>query len=229
MAKLQIALDFIDLNQALEMAGKVAPYCDILEAGTPLVKSVGMECVRQLKKSFPLKLIFADLKTMDAGEIEVNLAASAGANYVSVMAAASVKTVTSAINTGKAHNVEVVFDLMGTIDKLKRAQELQELGVQYLHIHTGLDEQTEGQDPLETLTVIAQNTSIQLTVAGGINSNNLIKVLTVPKVDIVMIGSAITSAGNPAESAKIFYRRLKTIKLDKLWNTKEFSKKYRKY
>lgn len=206
MAKLQIALDYIDLSQALEMAKKVAPYCDILEAGTPLVKSVGMECVRQLKKNFPQKLIFADLKTMDAGEIEVNLAALAGANYVSVMSAASAKTVTSALNTGKGKKVEVVFDLMGTVDKLKRALELQNLGVQYLHVHTGLDEQAEGQEPLETLELISQNTSVQLTVAGGINSSNIDKVLAISKVDIVMIGSAITSSQDPIQAAEKLYK-----------------------
>ena len=206
MPKLQVALDFIDLKQALEMAVKVAPFCDILEAGTPLVKSVGMECIRQLKKNFPQKLIFADLKTMDAGEIEVNLAAKAGANYVSITACASTKTITSALNTAKEKSITVVFDLMGTVDKLNRAKELQNMGVQYVHVHTGLDEQSEGQDPLETLTLIAQNTDVQLTVAGGINSSNINKILLIPKVEIVMVGQAITSSFNPQEEARKLYQ-----------------------
>jgi 3-hexulose-6-phosphate synthase len=44
--KLQVALEFAEMEPALEVAKAVAPWVDILEAGTPLIKSAGLEVVR---------------------------------------------------------------------------------------------------------------------------------------------------------------------------------------
>src|SRR5207245_2766191 len=83
---LQVALDHMHLKRALLAAKEaVDGGADWLEAGTPLVKSEGIEVVRQLKKSFPGKTIVADLKTMDTGAFEVEIAAKAGADVITVM------------------------------------------------------------------------------------------------------------------------------------------------
>src|SRR3989449_404458 len=89
---LQVALDHMHLKRALLAAKEaVDGGADWLEAGTPLVKSEGIEVVRQLKKSFPGKTIVADLKTMDTGAVEGGLnsetvgdALKAGASIVIV-------------------------------------------------------------------------------------------------------------------------------------------------
>src|SRR5881396_2262860 len=83
---LQVALDHMHLKRALLAAAEaVEGGADWLEAGTPLIKSEGMEVVRQLKKTFPGTTIVADLKTMDTGAFEVEIAAKAGADVVTVM------------------------------------------------------------------------------------------------------------------------------------------------
>ena len=47
---LQLALDFVDLHRALLVAERAVPGgVDWVEAGTPLIKSAGLEAVRQLK------------------------------------------------------------------------------------------------------------------------------------------------------------------------------------
>ena len=56
---------------------------DWIETGTPLIKSEGMDSVRKLKKTFPDHTILADMKTVDTGAMEVEMAAKAGAAYVS--------------------------------------------------------------------------------------------------------------------------------------------------
>ena len=46
---LQVALDYVNLHRALKAAEEaVAGGADWLEAGTPLIKSEGMNCVREL-------------------------------------------------------------------------------------------------------------------------------------------------------------------------------------
>ncbi len=60
---LQVALDFVDMHRALKAAEEaVLGGADWLEAGTPLIKSEGLNCLRQLKAKFPDKVIVADMK-----------------------------------------------------------------------------------------------------------------------------------------------------------------------
>ena len=48
--KLQLALDFVDLHRAVRVAEKAVPAgVDWVEAGTPLIKSEGLDAVRELK------------------------------------------------------------------------------------------------------------------------------------------------------------------------------------
>ena len=61
--KLQIAFDFIDLDQGLRIAVETSPPADWLEVGTSLIKSAGIVEVRRFKEGFPKKEIVADMKT----------------------------------------------------------------------------------------------------------------------------------------------------------------------
>ena len=84
--RLQVALDFENLDDALAISREVAPFIDILEAGTPLIKSEGVRAIQTLKDAHPDKLVCADLKTVDAGYLEVKMAAKAKADIVTVLA-----------------------------------------------------------------------------------------------------------------------------------------------
>src|SRR5207247_296676 len=85
---------------------------DWLEAGTPLVKSEGIEVVRQLKKSFPGKTIVADLKTMDTGAFEVEIAAKAGADVITVMGVTDDATILEAVRAARRYGSKIMVDLM---------------------------------------------------------------------------------------------------------------------
>ncbi|MCY7288092.1 MAG: orotidine 5'-phosphate decarboxylase, partial [Cryobacterium sp.] len=61
--KLQVAMDVLTTDAALELAAKVAPYVDIIELGTPLIKAEGLRAVTAIKAAHPDKTVFADLKT----------------------------------------------------------------------------------------------------------------------------------------------------------------------
>ena len=66
---LQLALDYIELEPALEMARLVRDEVDIIELGTPLVKAEGMRAVRAIREACPDNLILADMKTPDVGAL----------------------------------------------------------------------------------------------------------------------------------------------------------------
>ena len=86
-AILQVALDLLDLKRALQIAEEsVDGGADWIEAGTPLIKSEGIQAVRSLRDRFPEATIVADMKVADTGAIEVEMAAKAGADIVCILA-----------------------------------------------------------------------------------------------------------------------------------------------
>ncbi|MCJ2532122.1 MAG: orotidine 5'-phosphate decarboxylase, partial [Candidatus Thermoplasmatota archaeon] len=139
---LQVALDFMHLNRALQAAKEaVEGGADWIEAGTPLIKSEGVEAVRALKRAFPDRVIVADLKIMDTGAYEVEIAAKAGAEVISVMVVTDDATVLEAVKAARRYGSKVMGDLMAVEEKVKRAREVEALGVDYLCHHVSIDEQ----------------------------------------------------------------------------------------
>lgn len=193
-ARLQIALDFIELDRALQVAREaVAGGADILEAGTPLIKSVGLEAVRQLRAEFPKVVVAADMKVMDAGRIEVEAAAKAGAKTVHVLAAASDSTIEECVVAARDYGAEIVADLLETEDPVKRAKEVAQLGVDYVGVHTAIDMQMRGENPFELLARLARAVEVPICVAGGIHSESAAKAVEAG-ASVVIVGGAVTKA-----------------------------------
>ncbi|MDR0766974.1 MAG: orotidine 5'-phosphate decarboxylase, partial [Methanosarcinales archaeon] len=83
MVKIQVALDVVEPDRAIKIAEEATlGGADWIEAGTPLIKSAGMDIIRRLREAFPDNVIIADMKTMDVGAFEVEMAAKSGANIV---------------------------------------------------------------------------------------------------------------------------------------------------
>src|SRR2546428_11447218 len=81
--KVQVALDLIRMEDALRIAGPAnRAGVEWVEAGTPLIKSEGIRSVRELKRALPAAVVVADMKTLDAGAIETEIAFEAGAPTV---------------------------------------------------------------------------------------------------------------------------------------------------
>lgn len=199
--KLQLAMDVLTLEAALELSGKVAEYVDIIELGTPLVKNAGLSAVTAIKQAHPDKIVFADLKTMDAGELEADIAFKAGADLVTVLGVADNSTITGAIKAGKAHGKGVVVDLIGVEDKAARAKEVTELGATFVEMHSGLDEQAQEGYDLNALLTAGKESGVSFSVAGGVKLAT-IKDVQASGADVAVIGGGIYSADVPAQAAK---------------------------
>lgn len=194
---LQVALDLTDIETAISIAEKAARGgAHWLEVGTPLIKTEGMRAVELLKRRFPDRKIVADLKTMDTGALEVEIAARHGADVVSILAVADDKTIMDAVKVARRYGVRVMVDLIGVKDKVKRAKELEEMGVDYILVHTGIDEQLQGKSPLEDLENVIKAVKIPVAVAGGLNLETIPKVVELGAT-IIIVGGAITKAKDP--------------------------------
>ncbi len=199
---LQLALDFVDLKRALKNAtAGIVGGVDWLEAGTPLIKSEGLQAVRELRRLFPQTTIVADMKIMDTGRVEVEAAAKAGADIVDVLGAASEATIRECIQAGKNYGAKIVVDMIAVDDVLAKAQLVEKLGANYVTVHCAVDEQMEGKDPFETLRLVSQTLSIPVGVAGGINSETAAQAVAAG-ASIVIVGGAINKALEPEQAAR---------------------------
>ena len=214
---LQVALDLLNQDRAIKIAkDSVKGGADWIEVGTPLIKSEGMDIVRKLRETFPKHTIIADMKTMDTGAFETEMAAKAGADIVVILAAADDSTIKDALKSARKYGAKLMIDLIGVNDKVKRAKQLEKLGIDYLCIHIGIDEQMIGKKPLETLKEIVKNTDTPVAVAGGVNSEtapDLVKA----GASIIIVGGAITKAKNVTDATKTIKKSItdkKSIKTD---------------
>ena len=199
--KLQVALDEVTLSEGINLIHQIENDVDIIEVGTPLVIREGMSAVRQFKQRFPTKEILADEKIVDGGAFEANLGFEAGADYVTVVSITDNLTIQSCIQAANARGKKTVVDLIGCPDLATRVSELEKMGAHMLSVHTGADQQAVGRRPLADLKVVQQFASnIALSVAGGINSQTIGSYVAL-KPEVVIVGSGICKAANPAQVA----------------------------
>ena len=209
-AFLQVALDFLNLSQALRVAREaVAGGADWLEAGTPLIKSEGLEAVRRLRAEFPEHPIVADLKTMDAGRLEVEAAAEAGANVVVVLALASEATIRECVKAAGHFGAQVAADLLGCQDPLERARQVVEWGVAMVGLHVAIDEQMRGVGAFEELRAVAKAVDVPVAVAGGINSETVADAVAAG-AGVVIVGGAITKSADARAATEAIKRAMTT-------------------
>nr|MDO8133433.1 3-hexulose-6-phosphate synthase [Candidatus Njordarchaeum guaymaensis] len=229
---LQVALDFENLHRALQVASEaVKGGVDWLEAGTPLIKSEGLQCVRELKKRFPDRVIVADMKTMDTGRFEVELAAKAGAQIVIILATADDSTIKEAVEAGRNYGAQIMVDLINVDNMVSRAVQLERLGVDYICVHVGIDQQMRGMKAEDVIKQVAEVVHTPIAAAGGINSENA-PTLVEAGAQIVIVGGAVTKAENAEEATRtlkqtILTRKPVTTKLYKKYGEEEIFKVFK--
>jgi len=200
--RLQLALDLLETDRAIAIAEETSEYVDIIEAGTPLIKSEGMAAVRAIREAFPNHAIVADMKTVDTGAIEVEMAAKSGADIVAILGGADDSTIADAVRSARKYGVRLMADLLSTGDPVNRAKELAELGIDCVCVHVGIDQQMTGMDALAVLKNVARAVTIEIAVAGGLNHEAAAQAASAG-ADIIIIGGEITRSDDAFASAQI--------------------------
>jgi len=220
---LQVALDLVHGDRALAIAAEaVKGGADWIEVGTPLIKSEGMEIVRQMKKKFPGKTIVADMKTIDVGGAEVEIAAKSGADVVVVLGISSDPTITEAILSARQYGARIMVDLFNVKDKVARAKQVEKMGADFVCVHVGVDEQMVGGSPLAELEGLSEAILIPVAAAGGINSETAPDVLAAG-ASIIIVGGAIIKAKDVTAAAKNVKKAITTKKKVKTELFKKYS------
>ena len=200
--ELQLAIDLLNKEDAAELANKVKDYVDIVEIGTPIVINEGLPAVQHLDDNIDGVKVLADLKIMDAADYEVSQAVKFGADVVTILGVAEDASIKAAVDEAHKHGKQLLVDMIAVQDLEKRAKDLDDLGADYIAVHTGYDLQAEGQSPLESLRKVKSVISnSKVAVVGGIKPDT-IKDIVSENPDLIIVGGGIANADDPVEAAK---------------------------
>lgn len=197
-ATVQLSLDLIDLEEALQTAEMaLRAGVDWLEAGTPLIIAEGMRGVRELRARYPDVPIVADLKTMDGGWLEAEMMAKAGATLLVVMGQAHEETIELVVKAGHEFGAKVMGDNMAMPDPVAGAKRLEELGCDYIIHHIGYDRRTLRRErglptptPLDQLREVVEAVSVPVQAVGGLTVEQAMKTPEY-RAPLVVIGAPL--------------------------------------
>ncbi len=214
----QISLDLTTIDEALEVAhAAMRAGVDWLEAGTPLILAEGLHGVQALRAGFPQVPIVADLKTMDGAGLEAEMMFRAGANMTVVMGQAHDASIIEQVAMAKRYGGKVMCDVMLCPDKPKRAREAQEMGVDYIIVHTGFDERNMARErhgiimsPLDDLEPVLAAVDIPVQAVGGLSIDQAIHTLELG-AQIVVFGAPLVISGTEFKAQHGFEEKLREI------------------
>lgn len=201
--KLQIAFDMTDLDQAITIAKEVAEHSDILEIGTLLIYKYGIKAIERFRQEFPQKTLLADVKIIDRGKEAVAAIASAGADWVTVMAGTGKEVIHSASTMAHQCNVKVMLDLVDASSLGQSALDAKNLGADALLFHQAYDEK-DALILLDKWEIVRGNTPLPIFVSAKITRTTIFNILNI-KPDGIVVGKSIIDADNPKQEAEFFY------------------------
>lgn len=196
--ELQLALDMVTAEKGLATAKAVADLIDVLELGTPFVFSNPIEVIREAKDALPGVRVLADYKIMDGGDLIARIAFNAGADITTVSARTWDGTISEVIAAARELGRQVLVDMMGVPDGeiARRGKEVAALGADYICVHRAISVKGSASPEGPLLTLRDALPDSKIAVAGGVNLETLKKIVAC-RPDLVIVGSAITSAPDP--------------------------------
>lgn len=207
---LQVALDIPDLEKTKRVIEQL-PRSDriILEAGTPLIKRYGARVIRELREVAKDVFIVADLKTLDVGQVEVDLAYEETADAVVASGLASVETLDKFVYEARRLGIYAVIDMMGVSNPLTLLQQLKE-PPDVAIIHRGIDEEKTKKTRWELVKELKEkykDKRLLVAVAGGIEPSTVPLALK-SGADIIIVGRYITQSRDVRKAAMEFLAHL---------------------
>lgn len=203
---LQISLDIPDLEKTKRIIAQI-PRSDriILEAGTPLIKRYGTKVISDLREVAKDIFIIADLKTLDVGKVEVDIAYEETADGVIAAGLAPKETLDAFIYEAKRLGIYAAIDMLNVenpIEKLKTLKELPDIII----IHRGIDQETGktiGLELIQELKKTFEGKKFLVAVAGGIIPETAKEALE-KGADIIIVGRYITQSKDIERAVREF-------------------------
>ena len=194
--KLQVAFDLQSSDEVLNFIERNGDLIDIIEIGTPLIIKEGLKSVQKIKNKFPKQTVLADLKIMDAGLLEAQIAFEAGADIITVLGLASTKTLNGVKQTAVKNGKKVMVDMINHPYPEKKWDELMNMEMDLCCLHTANDNAQDGETPLNNLnSFYSIHGGKNIAVAGGIIPDMIRKINSFHP-EIIVVGGYIANSRN---------------------------------
>lgn len=203
---LQIAFDIPSLKR-IEDIISVLPESDriILEVGTPLLKKYGVKVISDLRELVRDKFIIADLKTLDVGKVEVDLAFGETADGVVVAGLAAKEVLNKFIYEAKRLGIYAVVDMMEVEDPIRKLRLLKHFP-DVVILHRAIDVERVGTHRMELIQELRKTfpqKKFLVAIAGGITPETAKQALAYG-ADIIIAGRYITQSKDVKRSVREF-------------------------
>lgn len=200
--QLQAAIDLTSIDAAIELMEKIHPYVDIIEIGSFLGLIEGFSALTKMKQAFPDKLVLADAKIVDGGYDIGAAAYDAGADIVTTIGMTNNETCAGLVRAAHERGKWAMADTIGVVNLAERVRELDEMGFDYILVHTAHDMLNCISAPIEALKVIKANVRhAKAGISGGITPEQMPEIVAA-QPDWVVVGSALYTASDPVAVAK---------------------------
>ena len=213
---LQISLDAPNLENAKKVISQL-PGSDriIIEVGTPLIKRYGTRVINDLRQVSKDGFMVADLKTLDVGKVEADIAYEETADAVVAAGLAPPETLDSFIHEAKRLGIYAFVDMLNVEDPLQKLGAMKELP-DVVILHRGIDQETGRSSGLERIQLIRHafpNQKMLIAVAGGIVPETAKEALQ-KGADILIVGRYVTQSKDIERAVRDFLELTPSMRED---------------
>ncbi|MDT2849264.1 orotidine 5'-phosphate decarboxylase [Vagococcus carniphilus] len=206
--KLQVAIDRVSLEEAVNLSKRLDGQVDLIEMGTSLVKDYGIEGIKQIRNALSESDLLIDLKTIDEGAYEFKQGFTFGGNVLTVMGASSIETIRACYKVSREYQKTMMIDLLEVNEE--KIKELEEFEEAVFCLHHSIDKVNDWH-VLETISTFQKSFPKlkRLAIAGGIDLTQAKELNQQGLIEIIVVGSHITKSKNVVEEASKFMEELK--------------------
>jgi bifunctional enzyme Fae/Hps len=213
---LQISLDVPELEKVKKIMVQI-PGSDrvILEVGTPLIKRYGTRVISELRQTTKDAFMVADLKTLDVGKVEVDIAYEDTADAVVASGLAPPETLDAFVHEAKRLAIYGVVDMLNVEDpvgKLSRLKEFPDMVI----LHRGIDQETGrtlGLDLIQKMRQTFPDKRFLIGVAGGIVPETAKEALE-KGADVIIVGRYVTQSRDVERAVRDFLELTASMRED---------------
>lgn len=166
---------------------------------------------KQLPNSEITPYVVADLKMMDRGETEVEIASRAGANAAIALGCAPIESLNAFVQKCEELGLDAMIDMMNVEFPLSILRQLKKLP-RVVVLHRGVDEERfnkEKQIPLHEIRRIKGNYDILISIAGGDTIREVQRAVFNDADIVVVWKSFFQSTSDTAKLAEEFLKEVK--------------------
>lgn len=193
---LQIAID-VDSADKVRKIISLLPKSDriLIELGTPTIKACGLGLIDELRSTIPEVFVIADTKTMDVGQVEVDMAFNETADAISLAGAGPIDTVEKGIYEARRMGITSIVDMINVPEPIKLLKSLKQLP-DAIELHRAIDAEGKQKPPWDQIPKIKAefaDKKLLIAVAGGITPETAPEAIA-KKADIIVVGRYITQS-----------------------------------